>query len=45
MTNGAIQHNGFTNTVTTDNHITSRGSDWVRSILTPTQNSEEITDC
>ena len=30
MGNGAIIANGFTNTVTTDNHITSRGSDWVR---------------
>ncbi|ETN45976.1 uncharacterized protein HMPREF1541_00158 [Cyphellophora europaea CBS 101466] len=28
MTNGAVRHNGFTNTVTTNNHITSRGSDW-----------------
>lgn len=26
--NNALQQNGFTNTVTTDNHITIRGSDW-----------------
>ena len=29
MGNNAIDVNGFTNTVTTDNHITRRGSDWV----------------
>lgn len=28
MGNGALETNGFTNTVTTDNHITVRGSDW-----------------
>lgn len=33
MVNGAVQANGFTNTVTTDNHITARGSDWVKPPL------------
>jgi bacteriorhodopsin len=28
MGNGALAINGFTNTVTVDNHITVRGSDW-----------------
>lgn len=28
MANGALDANGFTNTVTVDNHITVRGSDW-----------------
>jgi bacteriorhodopsin len=28
MGNGALQTNGFTNTVTVNNHITVRGSDW-----------------
>lgn len=28
MPNNALQANGFTNTVTTNNHITVRGSDW-----------------
>jgi len=28
MGNGALQSNGFTNTVTVNNHITVRGSDW-----------------
>jgi bacteriorhodopsin len=28
MGNGALQENGFTNTVTVNNHITVRGSDW-----------------
>jgi bacteriorhodopsin len=28
MGNGALKANGFTNTVTVDNHITVRGSDW-----------------
>lgn len=28
MGNSAVRINGFTNTVTTNNHITSRGSDW-----------------
>lgn len=27
--NDAVRINGFTNTVTVNNHITSRGSDWV----------------
>jgi len=26
--NDALNHNGFTNTATTNNHITTRGSDW-----------------
>lgn len=28
MGNEALKINGFTNTVTTNNHITTRGSDW-----------------
>lgn len=28
MPNRALEINGFTNTVTTNNHITTRGSDW-----------------
>jgi bacteriorhodopsin len=32
MGNGVFRHNGFTNTVTTNNHITSRGSDWLFSV-------------
>jgi bacteriorhodopsin len=28
MGNSAVRINGFTNTVTTNNHITDRGSDW-----------------
>jgi hypothetical protein len=31
MGNNAVDINGFTNTVTTNNHITRRGSDWVSS--------------
>ena len=37
MGNDVFSHNGFTNTVTTNNHITSAGSDWyfaVSAIMT-----------
>ncbi|RVX70138.1 hypothetical protein B0A52_06310 [Exophiala mesophila] len=32
MGNRAVEINGFTNTVTTDNHITSRGSSWLFAV-------------
>ncbi|EXJ92523.1 hypothetical protein A1O3_01075 [Capronia epimyces CBS 606.96] len=32
MGNQALQINGFTNTVTTNNHITTRGSDWLFTV-------------
>jgi hypothetical protein len=37
MGNNALNANGFTNTVTVDNHITVRGSDWVSEFSLPTK--------
>jgi bacteriorhodopsin len=32
MPQSVFRHNGFTNTATTNNHITSRGSDWLFTV-------------